>query len=306
VEGDVQTLAWKPGHDKQLVFIDDEGKAVWTIETNGYPEHVAAWHDTVFWELSFPSETVVYAYEAGASAPSFTFDPKTLVSVPEHLPNDRLHIDVVGDELYVGLHQHLFLLDPATGDIERQWDLSALTGVPFAASGWDEPEFFYGGIEVARLTADADTLLVAFEARLLALDRPSGALLWHANPAAMPNELQPLVLGGLVVLTGGEEIAGPARRRRRRRSIRAGARSSRARAALGGRGLRPCSSRSSLRGASVDHISTTKSHPPTCDESWAAVFASAPRRARPRRRAAGVILFLLFLLSPRRKKRTQR
>ncbi|WP_438023516.1 outer membrane protein assembly factor BamB family protein [Sorangium sp. So ce233] len=201
------TLELDAGNGQEITFLDDQGDVAWTIPTSGYPEHVRAWENTVFWELSYPEETALYAHEAGASEPSWTFDPKTLVTVTGW-PTDRLHVEVIGDDLYVGLHEHLFRLDPSTGAVERQWDLSALSGVPFTTDGLDGPGFFYGGLEMGTIAADEDTLVLGFEARLLALDRQSGDLLWHADPDGFIGQPLPLVHDGLLIVTAGEELAG--------------------------------------------------------------------------------------------------
>ncbi|HRI72116.1 MAG TPA: hypothetical protein PK156_48115 [Polyangium sp.] len=137
-------LSFDPGNDQTLKFLDAQGQTAWTIPTTGYPEIVTSWHDTVFWEMSFPKETIVYAYEAGATMPKWTFDPRTLVTVTD-VPEDRLHFKVSGDDFYVGLHQHLFLLDPATGMLKKQWDLAALTGVPFVANDFATEAFSTAG-----------------------------------------------------------------------------------------------------------------------------------------------------------------
>ena len=89
-------LSFDPGNDQTLKFLDAQGQTAWTIPTTGYPEIVTSWHDTVFWEMSFPKETIVYAYEAGATMPKWTFDPRTLVTVTD-VPEDRLHFKVSGD-----------------------------------------------------------------------------------------------------------------------------------------------------------------------------------------------------------------
>ncbi|XYH94817.1 hypothetical protein ACMHYB_44410 [Sorangium sp. So ce1128] len=202
------TLDFDEGNDQELTFLDDQGSVAWTIQTSGYPEHVRAWQDTVLWELSFPEETVLYAHEAGASAPSWAFDPKALVTVTDW-PSDRLHFEVLGDDLYVGLHEHLFQLDPATGAVARQWDLSALSSVPFVSEHLDDSCFFHGGLEMGTIAADADTLVIGFESRLLALDRLRGDLLWHADPDGFIGQPFPLLHDGLLVVTAGEQLAGP-------------------------------------------------------------------------------------------------
>ncbi|MBK9259920.1 MAG: PQQ-binding-like beta-propeller repeat protein [Polyangiaceae bacterium] len=201
-------LSFDPGNDEKLDFVDGQGNVVWTIQAGGFPEHVTSWHDTVFWEMSYPEETVVYAYEASATMPKWTFDPKALVNVTDE-PTHRLHIKVFGDDFYVGLHEHLFLLDPATGMVKRQWNLSALTGVPFVSNTVLDEAFFHGGLEMATLSGNAETLVLGFEGQIIALDRPSGDLLWHADSHTVPYDPYPMLHDKLVVVTAHENLAGP-------------------------------------------------------------------------------------------------
>ncbi|WP_437776093.1 hypothetical protein [Sorangium sp. So ce1097] len=65
-------------------------------------------------------------------------------------PCERLHVEVLGDDLYGGLHERLFQLDPANGAVERRWDLSALSGVPFFTELFDRRGFFCARGAVAR------------------------------------------------------------------------------------------------------------------------------------------------------------
>lgn len=201
-------LSFDPGNSETLDFLDAQGQKAWTILPNGFPERVTSWRDTVFYELSYPQETVVYAYEAGAMLPKWTFDPRTLVTVTEE-PVDRLHFKVSGDDFYVGLHQHLFLLDPATGMVKKQWDLGQLTGVPFTSDTFAMPAFFHGGLEMATLSINAETIVVAFEGQIVALDRPSGDLLWHADPQTLPYAPFPLLHDQQLILMAHENLAGP-------------------------------------------------------------------------------------------------
>lgn len=201
-------LSFDPGNSETLDFLDAQGNKTWTIQPGGYPEIVTSWHDTVFYEMSFPQETIVYAYEAGAMQPKWTFDPRTLVTVTEE-PVDRLHFKVSEDDFYVGLHQHLFLLDPATGMVKKQWDLAQLTGVPFTADSFTTEAFFHGGLEMATISINQETVVLAFEGQIVALDRPSGDYLWHADPGTLPYAPFPLLHDKQLVLMANEKLAGP-------------------------------------------------------------------------------------------------
>lgn len=200
-------LSFDPGNSETLDFFDAQGNKTWTIQPNGFPEIVASWHNTVFYELSFPKETIVYAYEAGAMQPKWTFDPRTLVTVTEE-PVDRMHLKVSGDDFYVGLHQFLFLLDPATGMVKKQWDLAQLTGVPFIT--YDSGEaFFHGGIEMASISINQETIVLGFEGQIVALDRPSGDFLWNAASHTVPYSPFPLLHDQQLIFMAHENLAGP-------------------------------------------------------------------------------------------------
>lgn len=201
-------LSFDPGNSETLDFLDTQGNKAWTILPNGFPEIVTSWHDTVFYELSFPKETIVYAYEAGAMQPKWTFDPRTLVTVTEE-PADRMHFKVSGDDFYVGLHQHLFLLDPETGMVKKQWDLAQLTGVPFISYDVSGEAFFHGGLEMATVSINQETVVIAFEGQIVALDRPTGDLLWHANSHTVPYQPHPLLHDQQLILMAHENLAGP-------------------------------------------------------------------------------------------------
>jgi outer membrane protein assembly factor BamB len=201
-------LSFDPGNSETLDFLDAQGTKVWTIQPNGYPEIVTSWHDTVFYEMSYPQETIVYAYEAGAMQPKWTFDPRTLVTVTDE-PVHRLHFRISGDDFYVGLHQHLFLLDPATGMVKKQWDLGQLTGVPFISAEVAGEAFFHGGIEMASISINPETIVLGFEGQIVALDRPSGDFLWHAASHTVPYSPFPLLHEQQLVLMAHENLAGP-------------------------------------------------------------------------------------------------
>jgi len=196
-----------PGYEQKIVFVDEQGAVVWTITPpvpEMYPSRVATWNNTVVFTSEYTETGKVYAYEAGASEPSFTVDPNTAL----YTTGKRIGLRVVGDDLLVGLHQHVFQLDPANGAVRRLWNLSTLTGVPFQGEV-DEPAFFKGGIEIGHFAGDDQTIVVGFEGRVVALDRLSGELLWHEDPGTFPSDPYPLVHEGTVLLTAGEPLAGP-------------------------------------------------------------------------------------------------
>jgi outer membrane protein assembly factor BamB len=201
-------LSFDPGNSDTLDFFDAQGNKVWTILPNGYPEIVTSWHDTVFYEMSYPQETVVYAYEAGTMLPKWTFDPRTLVTLTEP-PVDRLHFKVSGDDFFVGLHQHLFLLDPATGMVKKQWDLAQLTGVPFISFEAAGEAFFHGGLEMATISINQETIVLGFEGQIVALDRPSGDFLWKADSHTVPYSPLPLLHDQQLIFMAHENLAGP-------------------------------------------------------------------------------------------------
>lgn len=196
------------GGEKKLDFVDESGQVVWTIDTGVHADEVHAWQNTVFWAQAYLGDTgIVSATEAGATEPTWQFNPNILLSPPE--PLTRPYVRVLGDELYIGVHEHVFRLDPATGDVEKKWDLSLLTGVPFEGGQPGQDAFYIGGLDIGTFSADASTLVVGFERHFVVLDRLTGDLLWHASADAFPNDPFPLIADGLLVLTGNEALAGP-------------------------------------------------------------------------------------------------
>lgn len=199
---------FSPGNDKSLDFVDGSGQVVWTIASDVYPDEIDAWQNTVFWANAYLGDTgIVYAYEAGASAAKWQFDPNVFVSSPE--PLTRPYMRVFGDDLYIGVHEHVFRLDPATGQVDKQWDLSLMTGVPFEGTTPGGDAFYIGGVDAGTFSADASTLVIGFERHFVVLDRPTGDLLWHRATDAFPHDPFPLVKDGLLVLTANEGLAGP-------------------------------------------------------------------------------------------------
>jgi MYXO-CTERM domain-containing protein len=195
-----------PGNDQDLVFADDKGNVTWTLATGQYPGAVRAWKNIALFKSSYLDEDMLYAYEAGSSAPLWTFRPDSVVSVPASVAG---YFRVIGDDIYYSANEYVLELDPASGAVKRHWDLAALTGVPFEADSFDAPQFYSGGYRRATFSADNDTLAVGYERRLLALDRPSGDLLWHTDPGAFPHDPYPAVHGDLLVTIAGEQLAGP-------------------------------------------------------------------------------------------------
>jgi outer membrane protein assembly factor BamB len=197
---------FKLGYDQDLVFVDDKDSVTWTLATDDYPGAVQAWKNIVIFEAGHAEEDTLYAFEAGSSAPLWTFNPTVVVSLPEP---EGFYVRVLGDAIYVSAREHLLELDPATGSVKRQWDLAALTGLPFGTGFFEDEQLYSGLYASATLSADNDTLAVGYERRLIALDRTSGDLLWHADPGSYPYRPYPVVQGDRMVAIAGEGLAGP-------------------------------------------------------------------------------------------------
>jgi outer membrane protein assembly factor BamB len=172
---------------------------------------VDSWRNTILWATSYLADDgVVHAHSAGAAAEAWTFDVNTRLSWLSE-PLTRPYFRVIDDDLYVGAEQHVFRLDPADGSVLAQWDLAALAGLPWEA-GSDSPCFFSGGLNLGTFSRDESTLVVGFERRIIAMDRASGALLWHSDPGSYPHPQHPVVASGTVyLLTRGDPAAAQVR-----------------------------------------------------------------------------------------------
>jgi MYXO-CTERM domain-containing protein len=135
------------------------------------------------------------AHVALSPTEAWQFDVNATVVSSELLT--RPYLRVIGDELYVGAHEHIFEVDPLDGSLKRQWDLVALTGLAWEVE-FEQPGFFSGGLDIGTFSRDAETLIIGFERRIVALDRVDGALLWHTDPGTFPGRQHPLNHSGIV------------------------------------------------------------------------------------------------------------
>lgn len=172
-----ELFGFNSGYDRSLNFMDPTGNGIaWSIQTSGYPTQIAAYEDTVFWAFSFyVDEAVLYAYRAGESQSLWTFDVNSQVSAQP--PLNRPFPHVMEDDLFLGANEHIFELDPRTGQVRHHWDLVNLLGLPF------EPNFYDGGLNLAVFARDDRTMVVSYEARLVAIDRESRDVLWSVHPS---------------------------------------------------------------------------------------------------------------------------
>jgi hypothetical protein len=197
------TLTNHHSGDKYLVF-KSPGEADWVLDAQ--VESVVAWKNTVFWAKGYLSDDgLVHAHEARATEETWQLDVNQPLGAPAE-PLTRPYLAVFGDVLFVGAHEHVFMLDPASGSLLHHWDLVALTGVPWTAD--EGPSFFHGGLDLATFAADDETLVVGFEGLVVAIDRMSRAVVWHADPGAFPHDPFPLVHGDKVYALMGND-AGP-------------------------------------------------------------------------------------------------
>jgi len=61
----------------------------------------------------------------------------------------------------------------------------------------------FRNIGLASFARQGDTLVVAYEGRIFALDLPTRRILWRMNPDTFPHRAQPVVHDGTVFLTVG-------------------------------------------------------------------------------------------------------
>lgn len=202
-----------PGNDKTLVFKNRMGRQTWTLHTRGYPEAVRSHGDIVFWTEGYPGgDSAVHAHEAGRAKEKWRFD------VAKHMGNSNVgalpapELEVFGNELYVQALEHVFILD-FEGSLVDDVDLVAMSGVPWERAR-SQPAFYGEGLSRASMVRDAETLIVAYERRVVAVDARSRKLLWHKDPGCFPSVPLPVLHDGVVFLTvgtsGGAAPAGAA------------------------------------------------------------------------------------------------
>jgi outer membrane protein assembly factor BamB len=109
-------------------------------------------------------------------------------------------MQLLDGRLYAQVGAHVFAIDPATGKIAWHSDVAAATGLRY------EPDLYGGELDLAVFAKDKDTVVVAYENRVIALAAASGKLRWHLAPDTFPHTAFPLARDGTVYL-----IAGPKR-----------------------------------------------------------------------------------------------
>ncbi len=204
LENGWELVGFRPGYGKELTFQASTGRKVWTLKLPTFPHSVAAWQNTVFWAAGpYDGELVVCAHDAGQAAPKWTFSPREVLAYPRERWEAALL--VLEDDLYVGVRQYLFSLDPSAGTVRFRRDLAVATGIAFRGS---EEAFFRGGIGEPQLIGDTTTLAVVYEGRVVAIDRAKQSVLWHRDPAFLrPVPQHPLVSDGVLYLTTGRARA---------------------------------------------------------------------------------------------------
>jgi outer membrane protein assembly factor BamB len=185
---------FKPGYEKSLTFRDAADAAkIWKIETRGAWPVVRSWKNFVFFGQNYLSdEGILYAYQGGATKPTWTVDLNTIVKGREP-PLTRMIFQLIDDTIYLEADEHIFALAPASGKLLWHRDLAIDLGVPL-----------YGGrLNLAVFAKDGDVLVVSFERRVVTIDLKEGKYLWHLEPDTFPECPFPIAHDGKVVLTSG-------------------------------------------------------------------------------------------------------
>lgn len=199
---------FSPGNSRQLDFVDPRsGKIAWTLRTPGYPHHVAAWRNLVFWAYSYLSKDgVLHAYRAGQAKPVWTVDLNQLIPPgprPRYhgriraYPLTRMIFQVIGDTLYVNANEHVFALEPATGRLRWHRNLARDLGLRYF------PDMFGGALNLAVFASAEKVLVVSFERRVVAIDLARNKYLWHLQPDTFPHCPYPIIYKGRVILAAG-------------------------------------------------------------------------------------------------------
>jgi outer membrane protein assembly factor BamB len=194
------------GNTKDLAFTDKTGKVVWTVKPGYYPEYVRAHKDFLYVGYGYLSDDAfLFGYRIGAAKPAWSIDFNKLLGKPAKKKDParlgRVAFQIIDDTLYAQTGEHILAIAPATGKVLWRFDSAAALGVPF------EPGIWGGALDIAIFTRDADTVIVSFEKRILALRAASGTLIWSLEPDTFPHTAFPVAHGGLVYLTSGPKRA---------------------------------------------------------------------------------------------------
>jgi outer membrane protein assembly factor BamB len=189
------------GNSRTIEF-KDPSKVVWTIDPGVYAENVLAYKDLALVAWGYlTDEAILRAYKAGEKKPAWSIDFNVLLRKPTKKKDlarlGRVQPQIIGDVLYAQTGPHVFAIVPATGKI--LWQMNAATATKLKY----EPDLYGGALDLAVFSQDKDTLVVAFEKRVLVLNAKTGALLWHLDPDTFPHGAFPLAHGGVVYLSAG-------------------------------------------------------------------------------------------------------
>jgi outer membrane protein assembly factor BamB len=194
---------FQAGNDRTLAFSDPKTKKIaWTLDPGVYVERVLAYKNLALVAYGYlTDEAILRAYKTGAKKPAWSIDFNVLLNKPTAKKDPerlgRVQPQLVGDVLYVQTGPHVFALDPATGKI--RWQMNAATATKLKY----QPDLYGGGLDIAVFSQDGDTVIAAFEKRVLALNAKTGALRWHLDPDTFPHGAFPLARDGVVYLTAG-------------------------------------------------------------------------------------------------------
>jgi outer membrane protein assembly factor BamB len=189
---------FRPGYTKDLAF-SAGGAATWTIHVANYPEQVLAYKNLALHAYGYlTNQAVLFAHAAGASTPTWSIDFNAVLREPER--RGRVAMQILDDRLYAQVGPHLFAIQPATGAIDWHVDASVATKLPY------EPELYGGALDIAMFAKDGDTLVVAYEKRVIALDAKTSRLRWHVSPDTFPATPFPIIRDGRVFLTAGAKL----------------------------------------------------------------------------------------------------
>ena len=194
---------FRPGYTKEVELVDPKTRKVaWRIDPAHYPEYVRAYKDVLLIAYGYlTDEAVVFAYKTGAAKPAWTIDFNQLLGKPSKKKDPqrlgRVVLHVIGDVLYAQTGEHVFAIAPRTGKILWRLDAAAALKIRY------QPDLYGGALDVAVFSRDGDTLVVAFEKRVLAVHAQTGRLVWSIEPDSFPHTAFPLVKNGLVYLVAG-------------------------------------------------------------------------------------------------------
>lgn len=170
---------------------------VWTIVTSTYPHEVVTWKNYVIWARGYLSDDgIIRGYATGAAKPTWTVDLNDLVASRME-PLKRTKLAVHGDTLFAQSAEQIFGINPRDGSLQFRYDLARDLGLNF------RPDFWRGGVPDADIVVAGELLLVAYECRVIAMDRNARRYLWQLVPDTFPSKPRPVIGDGAVYMVAG-------------------------------------------------------------------------------------------------------